>query len=500
MSKLKIGWAEESLVPEKKVDLSGQFYERISEYVEDDISVTAMAVESDGDEMILISADILNIGTGVLELAREKLSHLLPDFPTEKLVVAATHTHTSLAIADVGKSTESEGFASAQAILNEFLPDNKQYTSQINPDETVLTAMEGAELLTEQIAQAAKKAWENREEAYMANEFGRAAVGMCRRVTYLDGSAQMWGDTNTGDFVALEGGNDSGMELIYTFNKEKKLIGVAANICCPAQILEQRYFISGDYWAKVRKDLEARVGRKIFVLGLCGAAGDQCPRDLVRWKDPETPINDPNVHRPNVVKRKADPSMYDVSGCKRVAKRISNEILSVLEEVTEYRDEAVLQHKVMALDLPLRKATKAEYDFAVREMEYYADRNKDKEEFNFVDVARMHVHAGTIARYRCQQFTEVYTIELHVIRFGNIAMVTNPFELFLDYGNRMKARSLAEQTFIIQLACGEGGYLPTEKAEKGGHYSAYISSGFVGHEGGDLLTRYCIEEINKMFR
>ena len=81
----------------------------------------------------------------------------------------------------------------------------------------------------------------------------------------------------------------------------------------------------------------------------------------------------------------------------------------------------------------------------------------------------MYVHAGTIRRYHQQQFTEIYPIEYHVIRFGDIAMVTNPFELFLDYANRMKARSYAEQTFIVQLCCGGGLYLPTENYEKGKH-------------------------------
>ena len=154
----------------------------------------------------------------------------------------------------------------------------------------------------------------------------------------------------------------------------------------------------------------------------------------------------------------------------------------------------------MDLDLPLRKATMEEYHKAIREIEYYVAKNADKEVFDFADNARMHVFAGTIRRYREQQFKEVYPIEYHVIRLGNIAIATNPFELFLDYGNRIKARSYAEQTFIIQLCCGSGAYLPTEKAEKAGHYSAYISSGNVGHEGGDLLTRTTITEINKLFQ
>ncbi len=498
---LKIGWAEESLVPEKKADLAGQFFERISEYVESEITVTAMAVEANGDEMIVASADLISFGAPALALAREKLAAILPGFDVRKLIVAATHTHTSLRMADrvreQGKSGSS--ISATVKILEEFLPADKMYTKKVTADDSVLSPEEALELATDKVALAAKRAWENRADALFKNEFGRAAVGMCRRVCYDDGSAQMWGDTNTANFTALEGGNDSGIELIYTFDKNKKLTGVVANIACPAQILEQRSFISADYWGRAKALIREKLGKDVFLLGLCGAGGDQCPRDLVRWVDPETPIDDPNVKRPNLLKRKADPSMYDISGCNKAGKRIANEIISVYEEIEGLQDDAVFVHKVIDLDLPLRKATMAEYEHAVRELKYYVEKNKDKEAFNFEDNARMHVHAGLIKRFRAQQTTEVYPIEYHVVRFGNVAFTTNPFELFLDYGNRIKARSYAEQTFIVQLCCGVGGYLPTEKAEKAGHYSAYISSGNVGHEGGDLYTREAITQINKLF-
>ena len=106
---------------------------------------------------------------------------------------------------------------------------------------------------------------------------------------------------------------------------------------------------------------------------------------------------------------------------------------------------------------------------------------------------------GSVVDTQVQAESEIYPIESHIIRLGDIAIATNPFELFLDYGNRMKARSLAQQTFIFQLTGGAGGYLPTQKAEQGSHYSAYITSGNVGHEGGDLLVRRTVEEINEMF-
>ena len=501
MSKLKIGWAEESIVPEKKVSLAGQFFERISEYVESEITATAMAMEADGDEMIMVSVDVVHVDEAVLQMARDKFAKLTSEISPDKVMVAATHSHTSLKLASPEKYRKQTDVTtrSTVKVLEEFLPEGKRYKELVTPDDSVITPEEGAEFISDKIALAAKRAWYNRSESYYANEFGRAAVGMCRRVTYDDGSAKMWGDTNTANFVALEGGNDSGIELIYTYDQNKKLTGIVANIACPAQILEQRSFISADYWGRAKAILREKLGEDIFLLGLCGAGGDQCPRDLVRWVDPETPIDDPNVKRPNLIKRKADPSMYDISGCNRAGKRIANEILSVYEEITELKDEAIFKHKVIKLDLPLRKASIAEYEKAVRELEYYIDKNKDKESFNFEDNARMHVHAGTIMRYRMQQNTEIYPMEYHVIRLGDISMVTNPFELFLDYGNRIKARSYSQQTFIVQLCCGCGAYLPTEKAEKAGHYSAYISSGYVGHEGGDLLVRESIKEINEMW-
>ena len=499
MSKLLIGWAEESLVPEKKLRLQGQLYERISQFVESEITATAMAVESDGEQMIMVSCDLTSIPQFLMDMVRENVARLNPEIDVMKVMLAATHTHTSHTLADPNPKKDKIQPVLAKDILLEFIGEKQEYKPLVTPDETVMDPKDATVFVADKIAKAVDRAWRSREEALYANEFGRAAVGMCRRVSYDDGTAEMWGDTNTANFTALEGGNDSGVELIYTFDKNKNLTGVVANIACPSQILEQRSFISADFWGRARANIRAKLGNGVYLLGLGGAGGDQCPRDLVRWVQPETPIDDPHVKRKYPIRRKADPSMFDISGCNRAGKRVSNEILSVLEEITEYKSEACLEHRVMNIDLPLRKATKSEYQNAMREIQYYLDKNAGREEMNFEDYAKMYVHLGLVSRYRYQQFTESYTVESHMIRFGDVAFATNPFELFLDFGNRLKARSYAAQTFIVQLCCGRGGYLPTEKAEKAGHYSAYITSGNVGHEGGDMFIREQLKNINEMF-
>lgn len=490
---LKLGWSEVDITPKEKISLAGQFFERITDQVESPIVITALAVECGDEQMILCSCDLVEISKVLMEMAREKMKGQLP-FSLDKVVVSAIHTHTSYEYAErynteVGNSLDA---------LQELLPEEMAYVPLVSGDEA-MDLYEARRFLAGKIAEAVIAAWNNRKDGYYANAFGRAAVGMCRRVCYDDGSAKMWGDTNLANFEALESGNDTGIELIYTFDADKKLNGVVANIACPAQVVEHRSFISSDYWGKVRANLREKYGPDLKVLGLCSAAGDQCPRDMIRWVNPESYIDDPNIERNDYIERRADPSMFDVSGLKLVGKRIANEIALVYEETSpELKHDGLLLHETVKLEVPLRRVTVKEYNESLQAIRDFVDKNRGKH-MNFEDNARLHIYAGNIARYRAQQKVNTVTEEIHCIRFGDIAIATCPFELFLDYGNQIRARSRAKQTVLIQLACGAEGYLPTEKAEKGSHYSAYVSSGITGHEGGDLLVRTTLEHINRMF-
>ena len=149
--------------------------------------------------------------------------------------------------------------------------------------------------------------------------------------------------------------------------------------------------------------------------------------------------------------------------------------------------------------MPVRRVTISEYESALDKIERFS-KEIGNGTITFKDNARMHVYAGIIARYQIQKSIDLQTIEVHVLRMGDIAFATNPYELFLDYGNQIRARSHAKQTFLIQLCCGAKGYLPTEKAEAGSHYSAYVSSGITGHVGGEMLVRKTVSEINDMLK
>ena len=147
--------------------------------------------------------------------------------------------------------------------------------------------------------------------------------------------------------------------------------------------------------------------------------------------------------------------------------------------------------------LPLRRVTHDEVARARASLrEYIAGKQGD---LDFNDQANLQAQLGILQRQELQEALDVIRIETHIARLGPIAFATNPFELFLNYGNQMKAGSPAEQTFVVQLANGYDGYLPTAKAEKGGHYSGFHASGCVGHEGGELLVQETLTDIKKLF-
>lgn len=494
MSNLKFGWAEVDLTPDKKVALAGQFAERISQYVEKPITATAMAVSSDEEQMILVSCDLVAIGYNLLEDIRKNLADNTVGIDPMKVVISAIHTHTGPVYPRFGRIKITTSF---RKMLEQFLPEGKKYVEKENVSDNpeIITPQETYELLKDRITKVILEAWANRKAGAFTNAFGRAAVGLCRRASYSDGSAQMWGDTNQAVFTEVEGGNDSGIELMYVFDEDKKLTGIVANLACPAQCVQHRLFVSPDFWGETKMLLRKYFGEDIFLLALCSAAGDQCPVDIVRWVEPYSDVNDPNIDRKHPLKRKADPSMFDLDGMRKAGKRIANEIIEVYEEdLDEVQENPEFVHHIHTMQLPIRRATLAQEIEAKKAIKDYL---RDKEgDVDYNDAAKLQIYTGILRRMEAQDIYDTLDTEVHIMRLGTIAIATNPFELFLDYGNQIKARSLAEQTFLIQLANGAEGYLPTEKAEKGGHYSAFISSGQVGHQGGDQLVRETLKDIN----
>jgi hypothetical protein len=454
-SDILVGWASKSITPDKPVILMGQFHPRISKYVNDPVTATALAIETSDDQAIMVSCDIVVITRSMQDGLRDRLKTKLPDFDIKKLFLNATHTHTA--------PNMMEGWYPPQG-------------------DDVMGATEYVNFFVDCLTDIVIEAWEGRKPGGICWAYGQAVVGHNRRTAYFDGSSQMYGNTNRDDFDSIEGYEDHSVNMLFTWDKDENPTGVIINLACPSQVTEGEYYISADFWHEVRTELNKRYSN-LFVLQQCSTAGDQSPHFLFNSRAEE-----------NMRKLKG------VSEREEIAIRIADAVDYVFPYAKkDIRTNVPFKHIVQDLDLPIRKVTVQEYESA--KLEYNSIMGKESLDGNSGDYIILGRDKATIDRYEHEK--PFYQMELHVIRLGDIAIATNPFEIYLDYGIRIKARSKALQTFLVQLACdcpGDfgAGYLPTAKAVAGGGYSAIVASNLVSPEGGQILVNKTVELINSM--
>jgi len=451
---LWIGGATVDITPDKPVPLDGHRNLRISRNIESPLTATALALESrDGDkaldQAIIVSCDLVAIREGILEKVRGKVKPRLPDLELGKLFLGATHTHNA--------PVTVEG----------------RYTL---PASGVMKPAEYAEFMSARVAEAIVESWQKRRPGKVGWGQGQALVAQNRRAAYADGTAQMYGATNTEKFRGIEGYEDHNLDVLCFWDQQDRLVATAINVPCPAQEAEGGLSIHADFWHPVRETLRQRHGKDLFVLGWIGAGGDQTSRPLYG--------------------KAAEERMRKLRGLTRL-EEVARRIVGGWEEAYEgarkdMRHDVVLHHRVQQIELPHRKVTEAEAAEARKEAAKYAGDAAQRWNYRW--------HQAVVQRYEAQQAgTEgAYRMELHVLRLGDVAIATNDFELFTDYGVRIKARSPAVQTFIIQLA-GSGGYLPTERAVRGGGYGAVIQSSRVGPEGGQVLVDRTVDMLQALW-
>ena len=232
-------------------------------------------------------------------------------------------------------------------------------------------------------------------------------------------------------------------------------------------------------------------------LPLCGAAGDQNPLDLVRIsKDNKRELIVWNAQETEV-----DRSFDMLRECQQIGGRICDAVLRGYRQArNEIQTRPVFRTNCFEMDVPLRTVEKADVDAASARIEAVKAACPAGGRLTEAQMIRCFEDIGYLNRWKLQQETTRFTFPIFVFRIGAAAFATNPFELYVDYSYRMKARCKARQAFIIQLSSNaKGGYLPTQIAVDGGSYGSKPVSTMVGPEGGDELVEKTIAAMDALF-
>ena len=484
MSKLLIGWSEADITPvtDKKISLAGQYYARYTREIHSRLKFTAVAFSSGDEHFLTGSMDNVGMQQAFHNLVQDAVVALEPAIKKENIFLNAIHTHSAPSAAVV---------VNPGAVL------------KLKDDPEVLSAKEYVEFVVPIMAKCLVDAWNNRKAGGIARAFGNARIGHCRRAVYSNGKAEMYGDTTRRDFIGMEAGEDSGVDMLFTFDEAGKKTGMLLNVACPSQVMESTYKVSSDFAGATRELLKTAYGDDFHTIYQISPAGCQSPRDLVRHYTTE-------------------PDFWHEDGVVEHANRLFHAVTTAVPGAIDY--DPVLKVTDMTVTLPRRRASYTDYVAAKAELARLTAIQPDAESFEDF-CAETHANEkidgpgpydsklhhfvlikneqAVITRYENQDAEPNLTFHMNVIRLGDIAIANNPFELYLYYGQIIKARSKAVQTFLVQLSAGSApyhaGYLPSPAAEIYGGYGGLIINGQVGSDGGYKLCDDTVDAINKLF-
>ena len=476
---LYVGAANCSITPDRPIMLAGQFHRRISNGVQIPIEANVVALESregdqGGESVIIVGTDLVCVQPDLQKALVQEIARTVPDFDVSRLVLTSTHTH-----------------ASAVTDENEYV---------LPKDENVMKPSEYIAWVCPIIAQTVKRAWESRKKGSFSYGLDFAVIGYNRRAVYEDGSAVMYGRTETPNFRSIEGMEDRDVNSMFFWGADGKLLALLLNVSCPSQEVEGIWQISSDYWGVargiLRKDFQ---DENLTIVPSCGAAGDLSPH--VRYASGAVARMD---------------ALRGVSRLQELGRRLAVAVESTYKTVQNDRfDQPVLRFKSAWLTLPMRIPTEAEYRQCCERYEYLTKNEPENAQIGW--------NKSTMDRYEdlARNPHPTYETPISVMRLGDVVFCTNQFELYTDFSIQIKARSKATQTFVTQLACCAGKpdeqnlvdgkpfpwtfpqlagtYLPSERAKQGGGYGAIVQSNTVGPEGGQIIVEETLKLIDELF-
>src|SRR5690606_15930442 len=222
------------------------------------------------------------------------------------------------------------------------------------------------------------------------------------------------------------------------------------------------YLLSGDFWNETRQSFKERFGNEVHVLGQASAAGDQSPH--IMWGN------------------KAEERMQKLMGFdkeglgrgtlgqrKMIALQLTNgteAILPYMKENIEWNPAFAQKTEVIELSRRLlgeqdlidaRKEIetwKPEYEKMLADAKSHPEITKEARWYRDLTINHSKYRRGmsVLSRYELEKKQPKLPVEIQVIRIGDMAIASNPFELYLDYGISMLANSPATQILIVQLA------------------------------------------------
>jgi neutral ceramidase len=426
---LRVGFAERDITPDPGMEMPGDYIKEREWKIHDACKVRAVIFDDGRTRVALVGLDALMVPRPLV-LAARKIIHERCGIPPDSVLIGASHDHSAGPIGMVQPGSYDDAPPLVRKLAYEVSQD---------ADAGYL------ERVQEEIVTAVCHAHSCRVEARCGFGVGKeGTVSFNRRLRMKNGLTYTHPGQGNPDIVGYAGPIDPQVGVVGVWDKGGRLLGCIVNFVCHATTSPGGFSANWIYY--MEKTIRGSLGSEVGVVFLQGCCGD------ITQVDNLSPYAFPTEEK----------------WAEIVGSSVGAEAVKVLVKAASSEEISLgARSKVWNIK---RRAPNAEH---LRQS--YALVQKDPKQVDRTDW----VFAKEIVLLDALLAKEpAAEVEVQTIQVGPAVFLTNPAELFVEYGLELKAKSRFPFTFPVELANGCVGYVPTEEAfgPHGGGYETRLTS------------------------
>ena len=447
---MRAGFFTCDITPPIGMEQPGDYHKAYIERIHDPLKVRAAVLEADGVEIAFVGVDTCGLSSArTIARVRSEIERQC-GIPALNIMVAASHAHSAGPLAEI----DGDGFADASPLVQRLVTEF-----------TIISDPLYAEWVSRQMVTAVVEAYHRLETALVA--IGSGSEGRYlfnRRVRMSNGRTYSHPGKGNPDNVAFAGPVDPEVGVMAAWTPGGDLLGCLVNYSCHCTVFGGSG-VSADYVCYLEQTIQRVMSTEAPVVFLNGACGDVTQVDNLSLDVPE----------------------FGERHARRVGTRVGAEALKVIA-TAEPGEHTPIASATKTLCLKYRVPSAQRLEASRRIVDEGIRTGQRDTTWTFAKELLMLEHI--VAR---QPIAE---IELQALQIGQTVFVSCPAELFCALGLRIKQGSPFANTYIVELANGLIGYVPTPEAfapDGGGYETVLTSVSNLEPDAGDRIVEGCLD-------
>jgi neutral ceramidase len=443
---LQAGAATSNLTPEIGGAIIGGFAPISSSHIHDDLHARCLYLTDGQTQLAIVVCDLLGIHRKISTEARRLITEAT-GLPQDNVLISATHTHSATSALGDNRQHHDPPMTEYQTFVARRIADGvRRAMNNAQPAEVAFGQVDIPEHLN-------NRRWSMRPGTMPPNPFGTLDL------------VKMNPPAGSPNLVEPAGPIDPQVSVISVRTADGKPLSVFATYSLhyvggvgPGHISADYY----GYFCERLKDLARAdgAGSDFVALMANGTSGD---------------INNIDFRHPRGRQAAYEQMQY-------VANDVAGKVHALLPKL-EYRKDVQLGCRYREPELKWRRVTEKEIAWANDTLKNVPDVPGK------TNLSRIYAErALSLAAY-----PETTTVPIQLFAIGDVAIGTMPCEVFCEIGLELRERSPLQPAFMVSLAHGYFGYLPTPRQHDLGGYETWVGTNKLERETSVKLLDQLVE-------